>query len=441
MNELFLKRMHEMLGDKEYEEYLKTLDLPLYKGLRVNLLKDETKLLEDTFKLTKSVYSGEGYYIDEDISGNHPYHLEGLFYMQEVSATSVVEISDIKEGEWVLDLCAAPGGKSSQIASKLNNTGFLVSNEIIPNRANILLSNMERMGASANMITNTSPDIICSEMAGCFDKVVVDAPCSGEGMFKKHDQATSEWSEEHVVSCANRQGIILDEAYKALKQDGILIYSTCTYSMEENEMCIYEFLQRHPDMELLDCNKEFGRSGYPYKDLDVSKVRRILPMDKGEGHFIAKMIKRDQTKRAKLKELSNNASDVAVKFLRDNLSETLPYLYENNNKVYMKDSPFIKLKKTKILRQGIMCGEIVKNRFEPHHHLYLSAINNNRFKNSISLNNDEVITYLSGNIINRESPKGYVALKCANHIIGFGKSDGRTIKNKYPKGLRCNTKF
>lgn len=436
MKELFLKRMKEYMKE-EYEDYLKTLEEPLYRGIRKNLLKDSGDLLERTFSLTPSLFCKEGYYMKETISGNHPYHLQGLFYMQEPSATSVVEIADIQKGEWVLDLCAAPGGKSSQIASKLGHTGFLVSNEVVSNRANILLSNMERMGVSENMIISAEVSQIAKEMQGWFDKVIVDAPCSGEGMFKKHEKAMEDWTLEHVEACAARQSKILEDAYKTLKKDAILVYSTCTYAMEENEEVIYKFLKNHPDMELLDCDVEFGRSGLPYLDLEVTKLRRIFPMDKGEGHFIAKMKRTSENKEHKKNYVKEKkVQDVAYTFLESQLTKIPPYIYEKNGKVYAKHTPFIKLDKIKMLRQGILCGEIVKNRIEPHHHFYMASILDEYRKNVVSINEEECLIFRSGNVLYKPVNKGYVGVSYQNHLLGFGKSDGNVIKNKFPKGLR-----
>ena len=430
--------MEDML-QKEYSKYVETLDIPPYKGIRKNLLKDSGNLLPSLFSLRPSPFCEEGYYIEKEISGNHPFHLCGLFYMQEPSAMAVVSILDPQKEDWVLDLCAAPGGKSSQIASRLQNTGLLVSNEIVSSRAQVLLSNMERMGVSENIITNCEPKIICEEMKGCFDKVVVDAPCSGEGMFKIHAKAGQDWSEEHVQTCAYRQSQILEEAYKALKQNGVLVYSTCTYAMEENEQVIYEFLTNHPDMELLDCAVPFGRSGFPYQDLDVQKLRRIFPMDQGEGHFIAKLKRTSESEKAKLEFEKNKKVETCVDaFLKDQLKSIPLQFYVSKQKVYAKKLPFLTLKKSRILRQGILCGEIIKNRFEPHHHFYMASLLNPYRNKCIALSKDEINVYLSGNVISHACEKGYVALSYQGYIIGFGKSDGRWIKNKYPKGLRVN---
>lgn len=436
MNEIFLTRMQSLLKE-EYEAYVETLQMPAYKGIRKNTLKESGSLLEDTFSLSPSLFCKEGYYVEETISGNHPFHLQGLFYMQEPSASSAVSVLDVQQGDWVLDLCAAPGGKSTQIAAALGHTGLLVSNEIVSNRASILLSNLERMGASENIIVNASPEQICKDMQGCFDKVLVDAPCSGEGMFKKHEKAMEDWSEEHVLACANRQLCILKDAYKALKKDGILVYSTCTYAIEENEQVVHAFLEAFPQMELVDCGVDFGRKGYPYKEVDVQKVRRIFPMDKGEGHFIAKFKKNEEEPRASLQELrSDTLPSFVNEWMDTQLGAPLAYAYVHNDKVYMKNTPFLKLKKSKILRQGILCGEIVKQRFEPHHHFYMASYLDTQRKNTVGLNEDECKIFLSGNVVPKECPKGYVCVTYYGHPIGFGKSDGKVIKNKLPKGLR-----
>lgn len=440
MKEQFLDRMKRYLGD-EYDAYEKTLQEGMYRGIRINPCKSDVEEIKalSLCELTPSKICSDSYYIPEDVAhlGNHPAHLAGLFYMQEPSASSAVEVLDVKEGDWVLDLCAAPGGKSTQIAAKLHHSGCLISNEIDAKRAMILMSNMERMGFGEYMITNTRPEILCKEMMGCFDKVLVDAPCSGEGMFKKHSKAMEDWSEEHVCACATRQRLILDSAYEALKQDGILVYSTCTYSMEENEETVYAFLKKHPDMELIDAGVDFGRIGFPYEDLDHTKVRRILPMDQGEGHFIAKMKKHGEQSCAKLKELNNDVLPAFVSdFLKDQLSETLPYHIMLNDKIYIKQTPFIKLKKTRILRQGILVGELIKNRIEPHQHFYTASLLQDRYQRIYDMSEEECHIFLEGNQLSVSGYKGFTALSWHHHPIGFGKGDGMVIKNKYPKGMR-----
>lgn len=437
MKEQFLKRMQTYLNE-DYEAYLQTLKQEPFRGIRVNLLKCDHAFLENEFSLRPSLFCKDGYYVEEKISGNHPYHLQGLFYMQEPSATSVVSLLDIKQGEWVLDLCAAPGGKSTQAAANLNNTGFLVSNEVNAQRSQVLLSNLERMGVSENMIVNMDVPSLCEQMVGCFDRVIVDAPCSGEGMFKIHEKAIEDWSEQHVVTCGKRQLSILNDAYRTLKKDGILIYSTCTYAMEENEEVIAAFLAQHEDMCLLDCDAPFGRKGFAYEGIDAQKVCRIFPMDEGEGHFIAKMQRLSENEQTGLKPLKTQKVDGCVEaFFREQIGYIPPYIYVHNQKVYAKHTPFIQIQ-GKVLRQGVLCGEVVKNRFEPHHHFYMAACFIPHLRKIVNIDAAQCATFLSGNVLNLASEKGYCAIAYDAHIIGFGKSDTRQIKNKYPKGLRVN---
>lgn len=441
MNDKFLKRMKVLLED-DYEEYVDTLQKPAYRGLRVNTLKVSV----DDFcafpicPLEKTPFCKEAFYIPSDTVsiGNHPYHTAGLFYVQEPSATSAVEVLDVKEGDWVLDLCAAPGGKSSQIGIKLKHTGFLVSNEIDHHRSQILLSNMERMGLSENMIVSANPAIVCDAFQGHFDKVLVDAPCSGEGMFKKHTKAMEEWSEENVLACKQRQLHILDSAYKALKKGGILVYSTCTYAQEENEEVVYAFLKTYPDMELVDCGVSFGREGIAYKDLDVKKVRRIFPMDKGEGHFIAKFQRKSENTAVKLKTMVPKTMNPYGKaFLQEHGNFDDFYVKYDQDKLYLCKQPFFDLKKIKVLRQGILCGEVKKQRFEPHQHFYMAALLKPWHKQSVSLNDEQCEQFFEGNVLAIAGYKGFISLSYHGHIVGFGKGDGKVIKNKLPKGLRC----
>lgn len=436
MKDQYLERMKEYLQD-EYEDYVKTIEKPIKKGLCVNTCKSNFSFIQEQLNLPfeKSPFCENGYIFDSNERlGNHWTHLAGLYYLQEPSASCVVEALDIQANDWVLDCCAAPGGKSHQIASKLNHTGFLLSNELEPKRAAILLSNMERCGFSENMITCSPIEKLAPQIKGLFDKVLVDAPCSGEGMMKKHEIASLEWSRENNLSCKMRQLHILEDAFKCLKEGGILVYSTCTYAMEENEQVVYEFLKQHAEAELLDGGDHVKRCGMAYKDLDVSKVRRIYPMDGGEGHFFAKIRKNGTSETSKMKFVKEKKIDDAVgQFMKEQIDIPMHFI-EINQKIYARRQPFLDLKAT-ILRQGICCGEMMKKRFEPHHHFYTASYLQNHYLKKVELNEIQLKQYLSGNIL--EIPvKGYVCLTYCSHPIGFGKGDGRIIKNKYPKGLR-----
>lgn len=440
MKDAFLNRMKQLLGD-EYNAYLDTLEQKPYRALRVNTLKSSLEELETLlpFPLKKTPFCEQSCYIPDEVNslGNHPAHLAGLFYIQEPSASSAVEALDVQIGDWVLDLCAAPGGKSSQIAAKLQHSGFLLSNEIDKKRAAILMSNLERLGVGEYMITSASPDKLCAMLKGTFDKILVDAPCSGEGMFKKTDKAMEDWSEEHVLACANRQKLILDSAYPCLKENGILVYSTCTYAPEENEMVIASFLKQHPDMELVAIDLPFGRDGMAGMGIDERYVKRIFPMDGGEGHFIAKLQKKGAQEASRLYyQMDKKLCKEAMQFLDQQLDDTQFHTMMIQDHIYLRKQPFLDLKQIHVLRQGICMGTLVKQRIEPHQHFYVSAQLQDHLRHTYAMNDDETLRFLQGNIIEQKVEKGYYAMMWNHHPLGFGKSDASTIKNKYPKGLR-----
>lgn len=234
----FLKKMQDILKD-DFDSFLQSVDLPAYRGLRVNTLKCEDQKLISLlpYSLEKTPFCKNGYYIPDDVQhiGLHPLHHAGAFYVQEPSAMSAVTMLDVEKGDKVLDLCAAPGSKTTQIAAELGNTGMLWSNEIVRSRAAILLSNLERCGVRNAVVSSASPEVLCPSLPSFFDKILVDAPCSGEGMFRKDKSAFEHWSVEHSNSCANRQLMILNSAKLSLKVGGVMVYSTCTFSYEENE--------------------------------------------------------------------------------------------------------------------------------------------------------------------------------------------------------------
>lgn len=434
----FLFRIKSLLGD-DFDEFLKFYENENYKGLRVNTLKcsaEKLRMLVD-FELVNTPFCKEGFYIPSDVTslGNSPLHHCGAFYIQEPSATSAVEMLGVEKNDFVLDLCAAPGGKSTQIGAKLQGTGLLWSNEIVRNRANILLSNIERMGISNAVVSNCHPDILCNELQGKFDKVLVDAPCSGEGMFRKNSDAQNEWSVEHVKSCAQRQLMILNSAKNALKEGGVMVYSTCTFSQEENEDVITQFLSENPDFELEDAGIDFGRKTLEY-------ACRIFPMDGGEGHFAARLRKKGEGYGSIIPYKNNQKIDDKVWDFYDSLFVDRPFgenLALVGEKIIILPKNYNRnIKNTGIIRAGIILGEIVKNRIEPHHSVFMAAQKNDcRSAVDFDLNSDEIHKFLHGEEIAVPSEvKGYTAV-CVNEItVGFGKASNGRLKNKYPKGLR-----
>ena len=435
--ENFLNRMKSMLGD-EYDEYLEYYNSSdNFRGLRVNTLKcsaDKLKSLLD-FELEPTPFCEDGFYIPPFVHsvGNNPLHHAGAFYVQEPSATSAVTMLDAQKGDKVLDLCAAPGGKSTQIAAKLCGEGLLWSNEIVRNRAIILLSNIERMGVKNSVVSNCRPDILCERLSGYFDKVLVDAPCSGEGMFRKNS-AAREWSVEYVRSCAERQLKILNSAKYALKGSGVLVYSTCTFSREENEGVITEFLKQNPDFVLEDSGVNFGRPTMEY-------ARRIFPMDGGEGHFAAKLRKTSDCLSAPDKSPESSKIPDYINEFYDDIFKDKPFgekLEIYGDKVIAAPFNIPDTKGLPILNKGVKLGEIKKNRIEPCHQAFMAAKPEelNRVVD-FDVNSDEIKSFLHGEQLGINADiKGYTGVSVNGITVGFGKASGSVLKNKYPKGLR-----
>lgn len=433
----FLFRMKSLLGD-EFDEFLKFYNADNFRGLRVNTLKCTFEKLAGLldFELNPTPFCREGFYIPNEITslGNSPLHHCGAFYIQEPSATSAVEMLGVEEGDFVLDLCAAPGGKSTQIGAKLNGTGLLWSNEIVKNRANILLSNIERMGIHNAVVSNAHPDLLCEKLAGRFDKVLADAPCSGEGMFRKNNAAQTEWSVEHVKSCAERQLNILNSAKKALKSGGVMVYSTCTFSQEENEGVISRFLAENPDFELDDSGVNFGRPAMKF-------ARRIFPMDGGEGHFAARLRKKGDIFKYPNNAVSKKVDKEILEFY-DSLFNNRPFgenIEIRNGKIIILPRNYnFDTNGLPVLRAGVILGDYLKNRIEPHHSVF-AAVRAEDCKNCVDfdVNSNDIKAFLHGEEINIPTElKGYTAVCVNGMTVGFGKASNGRLKNKYPKGLR-----
>ena len=430
--------MKTLLGG-EFDAFLKIYNSDRsFRGLRVNTLKCSADKLRGLlgFPLEPTPFCPDGFYIPDGVVslGNHPLHHAGAFYIQEPSASSAVEMLGVEQGDIVLDLCAAPGGKSTQIGAKLRGTGLLWSNEIVKSRANILLSNIERMGIANAVVSNSHPDALCDALAEQFDKVLVDAPCSGEGMFRKNAAAQTEWSEEHVKSCAERQLHILNSARRALRPGGVLVYSTCTFSPEENEGVITRFLAENPDFALEDSGVSFGRPA-------LQAARRIFPMDGGEGHFAARLRKNGVRLPRVTAKAASAAPDREVLAFYDSLFAGRPFgerIVNKNNKIIILPENYIETKGLPILRAGVVLGEAVKNRIEPHHSAFAAAKPEQCVSRvDLDCESAEIRAYLHGEeIAVPAGVRGYAAV-CVNGVTaGFGKASNGRLKNKYPKGLR-----
>lgn len=424
----FKEEMQELLKE-DYERYEECMAHEPFRGIAVNTLKINADILLPllSFDVKPTPFYRNGYYIpcNEDGIGSLPLHHAGAFYVQEPSAMSAVTLLDVQKGDKVLDLCAAPGGKSAQIAACLQNTGLLWSNEIVRNRVQILLSNFERMGIANGVVSSCHPDVLCQKLEGFFDKVLVDAPCSGEGMFRKNPDAVKEWSRSHVLSCAERQLSILHSAARAVKRGGILVYSTCTFSYEENEGVIRQFLAENQEFEMCEA-PHFGRQ------TALSCAVRITPIEGGEGHFAARLRRKGE---------SSAVAGKAVCHTPPKELEDIFTVPPQGNYTVIKDKLYILPEGLPdnsglgVIRAGLLAGEYKKGRFEPAHALFMAS-KPEMVRRVLPADEQQVQAFLAGMEIKSDCPNGYTAVAYHGLVIGFGKTADSRLKNKYPKGLR-----
>ena len=425
--EQFLKRMESQLGE-EYPQYLESLERPRAVALRFNPLKGAVPKLG--FVQDAVPWEPMGYYYDPDSRpGLHPYHEAGVYYLQEASAMSAVALLDPQPGEKICDLCAAPGGKTTQIAGKMLGEGFLLCNEINPKRAKILSRNIERLGVANALVTNEHPARLAEKFPGYFDRVLIDAPCSGEGMFRKEEAAITDWSQETVEMCARRQAEILHSGAELLKPGGRLVYSTCTFAPEENEQTIAAFLKAHPEFEMEDVSAPwFTPAGtgmfrlWPHKLLGEGHFAVVLRKTGGEEGDITP-IKGEKLPR----EWASFAKELEI-----NLPEGNPVFFGQS--LYLAPTEKPDLRGLKVLRPGLELGELKKDRFEPAHALALWL---KTAANTVVLpaGSPETERYMRGEIL-PDHHKGWTLVQVDGYSLGWGKSDGKVLKNHYPKGLR-----
>lgn len=450
----FQEIMQKML-EEEYPVFLRCYEQPPYRAVRTNLLKCTIEKLHELlpFPLKKTPFSPYSFYIPDASKGvgSHPLHHAGAFYVQEPSAASAVTVLDPQPGEKILDLCAAPGGKSTQIAAQLQGKGLLWSNEVNKGRARILLSNMERMGVRNAVVSCCSTEVLCERLTGFFDRVLVDAPCSGEGMFRREPQAVTEWSVQNTQACAVRQNAILHTAAQAVKQGGVLVYSTCTFSLQENEGVVVSFLKEHPGFVLEDCNVDFGReafSNYEGAMPALTKARRIFPMDGGEGHFVAKLRRESENQSCVSIYPYEKTQDSVVKASKELFEQLFTCPAYGQVAVFdtmavLLPSGLPALSGLGVLRAGVMLGEVKKSyvqRIQPAHALFMAAQPYElRSVLDLACDDSRLSAFLRGEEIQVEdSFSGYTGVAVHGILTGFGKCSNGVMKNHYPKGLRNN---
>lgn len=445
----FLDRMKGLLGE-EYPLFEKELtEGEEVKGIRVNRAKRKDGTLPDLWadRVEPIPYCNGGYILKEDIRiGQTPEHHAGIFYSQDPGAMSALSALDIEPDWWVLDTCAAPGGKASQVAEKLSENGFILANEYVSKRAKIIVSNFERLGIPNALVTSMDTEMLARLYPGMFDLVVTDAPCSGEGMFRKNDESKENWSVENVKACAKRQSEILDNAAKTVKDGGYLLYSTCTYSIEENEEVVANFLQTHPDFALVRVNEPLynaTRNGIDVRGFDMSDARRFYPhVSPGEGQFVALMKRAGKCEgkttfvyKDASKPLDKKEKDIVNRFFGESLI-SIPHgrvVKVGENIVLISHG--CPIPPHSVYMAGVLVGEICGGILKPSHQFF--SVYGDIFRVKEELSTDRVERYLLGEEIDTESSsKGWCCVTYLGVPLGGGKMSGGRIKNHYPKGLR-----
>ncbi len=417
----FLSRMRGMLG-KDFDVFVKSYESPAQRAIRVNTLKIPVEKFKriSPFSLEQVPWENSGFYVSAEGLGKTVYHAAGLYYVQEPSAMCAAPMLEAKGGERVLDLCSAPGGKGSQLAQYLDGEGIIFLNEINFSRAKILSSNVERLGIKNSVVTCSSPEKLAEEFVSYFDKILVDAPCSGEGMFKKEPNAIPEWSVENVKVCAVRQAAILDSAYKMLAVGGRIVYSTCTFAPEEDEGQIENFLKRHTDCKLI-------------------KQQKLYPHEfRGEGHFYSVLQKNDGERRD-VRLLTPSLKDKKLlSVYRQWESEFLNIKFENLHLIgqtlySLPDA--MPLTKAQTLRAGVRIGEFTGSRFEPSHSLAMCLADGEA--QCLDVDGHTALNYLHGLTFNcGQTIKGWYVVAFDGFPLGWCKVSDGTAKNKLPKGVR-----
>ena len=440
----YRERMKDLLGE-DFAAYEAALREDPVEAYRVNAAKISVADFEKlgAFGGEAIPYVPGGYYLTEKI-GNHPYHHAGMVYVQEPGAMAPAECIDVDRDWWILDMCAAPGGKSTQLKNKLGEGGILVSNEIIPSRCKILTGNIERVRLRYSVTTCMDTARLAKIFPHTFDLIMVDAPCSGEGMFRKEEIAIDEWTPENVAMCADRQAEILENAARALREGGYIIYATCTFSLEENEMTLDAFLAAHPEFEIVpvkEAVREHTADGIAFAGCrceNIRYARRFYPhTGRGEGQFMAVLHHTGEAVPRIIKPAKAEKLDPAVTaFLDDTL---LTYEKDhvrmyNGSPVYF--TPDLPIEKGVAFACGVTIGELRKNYIQPHHQFFMAMGRDFRRKIELSADSETLARYLHGEEIETDADNGWAVVTVDGCAVGGAKVSGGRAKNHYPKGLR-----
>jgi NOL1/NOP2/sun family putative RNA methylase len=417
----------------DYSKFIESYAISIRNGIRINPKKHHPLLPLEGFE--KIPWTKDGYFSSLLKLGSHPLHHAGAIYIQEPSAMAVVDMMDIQPDDVVLDVSSAPGSKATQIASYLSDDGLLIANEIDALRAQTLLSNIERMGVSQAIITQYDPDTLSKKLPMICDKILIDAPCSGEGMFRKDPNSVAQWSQNHVEMCSVRQKHILESVYSLLKPGGVIVYSTCTFSREENEDVIKNFLNKHQDFKLIK------HHNFTFFNEEITKGIgvKLFPHEiEGDGHFIALLKKEGTIEKSSIKLWRGNTTSAIwnefnqqhfINFKTDRLYQHKQFIYQLPK---MKE-----IRTLHMVRGGSLLGEFKETRFIPSHHLaHILKFEQIIDPIVLTLDDPRLTAYLKGEEILSESKDGWKVVCLDRLPLGWGKVSQGRVKNHYPKGLR-----
>lgn len=452
----FLSSLSPILGH-ELEAFCAALQQPPVTGLRVNTLKTTPAAVQQrlaAYHLSPLPWCVTGFCVEsptpvppEPALGKHPLHAAGLYYLQDPSAMAVAEWLAPQPGERVLDLCSAPGGKATHLAALLNDTGVLVANEMVPSRAAALVANLERWGVRRAIVTVATPTRLAQQWPGAFDRVLVDAPCSGEGMFRRQlaDGARISWSPAQVQGCARRQQDIMQQAAQLVRPGGWLVYSTCTFNTTENEETVERFLRQHPDYGLVTGPRAVGRTPDDRRDAGHPAMARLWPHHLcGEGHFVALMQRQPDNPRVTGQPA--NPSPAVTRPIQQAwdafcattlLDAPRGHLLQRGSHLYLWPNGTPAAANLHVVRPGWWLGELRSDRFVPSQALAL-ALTASQFAQIIDLpaNAPDLLAYLRGESLPQAGPDGWLAICVEGFPLGWGKRTQNIVKNHYPKGLR-----
>lgn len=448
----FQQSMKELLGAEMYPAFLASYERPVRAGIRVNTIKTTVKDFKEAvpFHLEPIPWIANGfYYAEEDMVSRHPLHFAGLYYMQEPSAMTPASLLPVEEGDLVLDLCAAPGGKATELGAKLRGKGFLLANDISNSRARALLRNLERFGIANMAVCSEDPRILKEAFPAVFDKILVDAPCSGEGMFHKEPQMAQFWEEHGPEYYSGIQKQLILQAADMLKPGGMMVYSTCTFSPAENEDILSWLIQNRPEFHPVKLSQRYA--GFSDGLAPFTDAVRIFPQNMdGEGHFAA-LLQKEDAGQPSAPEVKTDISPAKIKlppeaelFLRP-IRQAGCFSADGNwmmlkEQLYYVPVQPVTSRRLRFLRTGLLVGECKKNRFEPSQALAM-ALKQEEFPLSISFapSDERCVRYLKGETIDvpeMGTEKGWILVCTAGQPLGFGKLDRGRIKNKYSAGWR-----